>query len=105
MTNRNPIYFALGFGSPGCLPDNAPNVYCVYTRTELMRSIQEQFSDSGEARNAMRALGIRNLWPHLVRHGASMVSRELPTGKGSEALMFIGITENEYVNASHEEDY
>ncbi len=101
-------YFAVGFGSRGCIPNGA-TYYAVTTRKEVCDAVRDAFpySDTShtEARKALADLGIRNLWAHAKRFGFSSIFRELDFNGTNEILNFMGMTEQEYNDAIAAEDY
>lgn len=102
------VYFALGFGMPGCLP-NGSTAYAVTTRREVRDAIAAEFygdKAKTEARKALADFGLRNSWQHAKRFGFSSIFRELRFGSETgEILNFMGMTEDEYNAAIAAEDY
>jgi len=97
------IYFALGFSQPGCMC-NSVTPYAVTTRREIAAAVLGCFDDDDSgAQLAYADLGIRHLWGHLKRHGASIIFRELHTDT-SEVLCFMGLTAAEYDAACASDD-
>ena len=97
------IYFALGFSAPGCMC-NGKTYHAVTTRREIAAAVLGCFDDDDSgARRAYADLGIRHLWGHLKRHGASIIFRELHTDT-SEVLCFMGLTAAEYDAACASDD-
>jgi hypothetical protein len=103
MTQKT-VYFALGFGMPGCIP-NGSRPYAVTTRREVRDAIAAEFYDSdSEARKALRDFGLRSAWQWAKRSGFSSYHREIRFGSDSgEILNFMGLTEAEYEAAAAEE--
>lgn len=103
------VYFALGFGQRGCIP-NGSTAHAVTTRREVREAIESEFHQSenakAETRKALADFGLRNSWGHAKRFGFSSIFRELDFGsKHGEILNFMGMTEEEYNNAIAAEDY
>ena len=103
---KSPVgYFAIGFGSVGCIP-NSLSACSVTTRREVCDAVRDAFyDDPGAARRALSDLGIRNLWAHAKRYGFSSISRELNFNGTNEILNFMGLTEAEYDEHVASEDY
>ena len=103
---KKPVgYFAIGFGSVGCIP-NSLSAYSVTTRREVCDAVRDAFyADPGAARRALSDLGIRNLWAHAKRYGFSSIGRELNFNGTNEILNFTGLTQAEYAEHVANEDY
>lgn len=100
---QHTVYFALGFGLPGCMP-NGSTAYAVSTRRDMVAAIEGECRTAYEARNAKADLGINNVWAFGQRaKSLSCISRELSINAGPEVLMFMGLTEDEYNSHQNEE--
>lgn len=103
---KETVYFALGFGMPGCIP-NGSTAYFATTRREVRDAIAGEFygEDSDkEARKALRDFGLRDAWQWAKRNGFSCYHREINFGSSSgEVLNFMGLTQAEYEAATAED--
>lgn len=97
-------YFALAFGSHGCIPDSHFGAFKVTQRHQLTDALRDAIEFYELPKAVLGRLSIMRTWRHAKRHGLSSVSLELATPTMHGCLMFMGLTEAEYDAAIAAED-